>query len=31
MTRKALIIYASYSGNTEKVAVRFRDTFEKRG
>jgi hypothetical protein len=28
---KALILYSSNSGNTEKVAVRFKETFEKHG
>ena len=31
MNKQALIIYGSYSGNTEKVAFRFRDTFQKHG
>jgi hypothetical protein len=31
MTLKALILYASKTGNTEKVAVRFKETFEKKG
>jgi len=28
---KSLIIYSSYTGNTEKVALRFKKTFEKKG
>ena len=31
MTRKCLIIYASRTGNTEKVALRFKNTFERNG
>jgi hypothetical protein len=31
MGNKCLIMYSSYTGNTEKVALRFRDTFEKQG
>jgi hypothetical protein len=31
MERKCLIIYSSHSGNTEKVARRFKCTFEKHG
>ena len=31
MDRKCLVTYSSYSGNTEKVAVRFREVFEKNG
>ncbi len=31
MGKKCLIIYASLSGNTEKVALRFKSTFEKQG
>ncbi len=31
MSKKVLIIYGSYSGNTEKVAFRFRDTFARHG
>ena len=29
--RKALIVYASITGNTEKVAMRFKQTIEKKG
>lgn len=29
--RKALIVYASITGNTEKVAMRFKETIEKKG
>ena len=29
--RKALIVYASVTGNTEKVALRFKQVIEKRG
>ncbi len=31
MGKKCLIIYSSYTGNTEKVASRFKNTFEKAG
>ena len=31
MSKKCLIIYSSHSGNTEKVALRFKSTFEKNG
>jgi hypothetical protein len=31
MSKKCLIVYSSYTGNTEKVASRFRSTFEKEG
>jgi hypothetical protein len=31
MAKKALIVYASITGNTEKVAYRIRDTIEKKG
>ena len=31
MGKRCLIIYTSLSGNTEKVAVRFKSTFEKHG
>jgi hypothetical protein len=31
MGKKCLIIYASHSGNTEKVALRIKGTFEKNG
>ena len=31
MGKKCLIMYSSLSGNTEKVALRFKDTFEKHG
>jgi flavodoxin len=31
MANKALILYASMTGNTEKVALRFKQTFEKKG
>ncbi len=31
MARKCLIIYYSETGNTEKVALRFKDTFERNG
>jgi len=31
MSKRALIIYSSHSGNTEKVAFRFKETFEKHG
>jgi hypothetical protein len=31
MGKKCLIMYASHTGNTEKVALRFKDTFEKNG
>jgi hypothetical protein len=31
MAKKSLIIYASLSGNTEKVALRFKKVFEKMG
>jgi flavodoxin len=29
MSHKCLIVYASRTGNTEKVALRFKSTFEK--
>jgi menaquinone-dependent protoporphyrinogen IX oxidase len=29
--KKCLITYSSLTGNTEKVALRFKETFEKRG
>jgi flavodoxin len=31
MGKKCLIIYSSYTGNTEKVALRFKGTFERQG
>jgi len=31
MKNKCLVIYASHSGNTEKIALRMRDTFIKHG
>jgi flavodoxin len=31
MVRKSLIIYASYTGNTEKIALSFEKAFEKKG
>jgi len=31
MAKKCLILYSSYTGNTEKVAERFKSTFEKNG
>ncbi len=31
MGKKCLIAYTSFSGNTEKVALRFKQTFEKKG
>jgi len=31
MGKKCLVTYSSYTGNTEKVAKRFRETFENRG
>jgi hypothetical protein len=31
MAKKSLIIYASLTGNTEKVAMRFKEVFEKMG
>ena len=31
MPKKSLIIFASYTGNTEKVALRFKKVFEKKG
>lgn len=31
MGNKCLVTYSSYSGNTEKVAIRFREAFEKNG
>ena len=31
MPKKCLIMYSSYTGNTEKVATRFKSTFEKHG
>jgi hypothetical protein len=31
MGKKCLVTYSSYTGNTEKVAKRFKDTFENRG
>ncbi|MGD0662125.1 MAG: hypothetical protein ABSD38_29055, partial [Syntrophorhabdales bacterium] len=31
MSRKCLVIYSSYTGNTEKIAFRFKDTFERDG
>jgi hypothetical protein len=31
MEKRCLITYSSISGNTEKVALRFKETFEKRG
>jgi hypothetical protein len=31
MGKRCLIIYSSYTGNTEKVALRFRSTFERNG
>ena len=31
MARKALIVYASVTGNTEKVAKRFKQVFDKKG
>jgi hypothetical protein len=31
MVKKCLITYASFTGNTEKVALRFKETFENQG
>jgi hypothetical protein len=31
MAKKCLIMYSSYTGNTEKVALKFKSTFEKNG
>jgi hypothetical protein len=31
MSKKCLILYSSYTGNTEKVALRFKSTFERNG
>jgi hypothetical protein len=31
MDKKCLITYSSFTGNTEKVALRFKETFEKQG
>jgi multimeric flavodoxin WrbA len=31
MTKRSLILYASMTGNTEKVALRFKKVFEKKG
>ena len=31
MGKKCLIVYSSYTGNTEKVAMRFKEVFENRG
>ena len=31
MSKKCLIIYSSFTGNTEKVALRFKSTFERNG
>ena len=31
MGKKCLIIYSSYTGNTEKVALRIKSTFEREG
>jgi len=31
LSKKCLILYASHTGNTEKVALRFKGTFEKHG
>lgn len=31
MAKKSLILYASMSGNTEKVALRFKEVFERKG
>lgn len=31
MSKKSLIMYASWTGNTEKVALRFKKAFEKNG
>ena len=31
MAKKGLVIYASWTGNTEKVALRFQKVFEKYG
>ena len=31
MGKKCLIMYASFTGNTEKVAQRIKETFESRG
>jgi hypothetical protein len=31
MAKSCLITYSSYTGNTEKVALRFKETFEKKG
>jgi hypothetical protein len=31
MTRKSLILYVSMTGNTEKVALKIKDVFEKKG
>jgi len=31
MMQRCLVIYSSHSGNTEKVAFRFKETFKKHG
>jgi hypothetical protein len=31
MVKRCLVTYSSYTGNTEKVALRFKETFEKKG
>ena len=31
MSKKSLILYSTMTGNTEKVAMRFRKVFEKKG
>jgi hypothetical protein len=31
MAKRCLVTYSSYTGNTEKVALRFKETFEKKG
>ena len=31
MGKKCLIVYSSFTGNTEKVALRFKSTFEQNG
>ena len=31
MARKSLVVYASHTGNTEKIALRFRKVFEEKG
>jgi len=31
MSKRSLVVYSSYTGNTEKVALRFKETLEKKG